>query len=33
MTSNTPDLINMLRKMILIREFEELAIEPDLRRN
>ena len=26
MTSNTPDLINMLRKMILIREFEELAI-------
>ena len=26
MTSNTPDMISMLRKMILIREFEELAI-------
>ncbi len=27
MTSNTPELINMLRKMILIREFDELAIK------
>ena len=27
MTSNTPDLISMLRKMILIREFDELAIK------
>jgi len=27
MTSNTPGLINMLRKMILIREFDELAIK------
>ena len=27
MTSNTPDLIDMLRKMILIREFDELAIK------
>ena len=26
MTSNTPDMINMLRKMILIREFEELVL-------
>jgi pyruvate dehydrogenase E1 component alpha subunit len=27
MISNTPDLIGMLRKMILIREFDELAIK------
>jgi TPP-dependent pyruvate/acetoin dehydrogenase alpha subunit len=27
MTSTPPDLINMLRKMILIREFDELAIK------
>jgi pyruvate dehydrogenase E1 component alpha subunit len=27
MISNTPDLIEMLRKMILIREFDELAIK------
>ena len=27
MISNTPDLIDMLRKMILIREFDELAIK------
>ena len=27
MNSNTPGLINMLRKMILIREFDELAIK------
>lgn len=27
MTLNTPDLIGMLRKMILIREFDELAIK------
>ena len=27
MISNTPDRINMLRKMILIREFDELAIK------
>lgn len=27
MASNTPDLIGMLRKMILIREFDELAIK------
>ena len=27
MTPNTPELINMLRKMILIREFDELAIK------